>query len=113
MVTPTIAPWQVWWVDFDPQLGREQAGRRRAIVVGTPLACRLPNQLAFVIPCTRTVRDLPTQPVIQLDGQRCVALCEHLRSVDRTRLKKPHGATLDPAEIEAIRFVLRQLIDVD
>lgn len=31
-----LAPWQVWWVDFDPQLGREQAGLRPAIVVSTP-----------------------------------------------------------------------------
>src|SRR5690606_8766262 len=46
--TPRLAPWQVWWVDFDPQVGREQAGRRPAIVVGSTLACSLPNRLAIV-----------------------------------------------------------------
>ncbi|MHB1527725.1 MAG: type II toxin-antitoxin system PemK/MazF family toxin, partial [Candidatus Dormibacteria bacterium] len=49
----------MWWTNFDPQVGREQAGLRPAIVVGTAFACQVPNQLAFVVPCTTTDRKLP------------------------------------------------------
>jgi mRNA interferase MazF len=62
-VTREIAPWAVWWADFDPQVGREQADLRPAIVVGT-FACQLPNQLAFVVPCTTTDRQLPNHPQV-------------------------------------------------
>ena len=61
-MTRDIAPWEVWWADFDPQIGREQAGLRPAIVVGTAFACQLPNHLAFVVPCTTTDRELPFIP---------------------------------------------------
>lgn len=108
-MTPAIAPWQVWWADFDPQLGREQAGRRPAIVVGSEFACRLPNGLALVVPCTSTDRGLPTRPRVLLDGPS-VAMCDHVKSVDRARLKKLHSTVLKPSEIEAIRFVLGRLI---
>jgi mRNA interferase MazF len=57
-VTPEISPWEVWWVDFDPQVGRERARLRPAIVVGTPFACQLPNQLAFVV-CRQRVNTDP------------------------------------------------------
>jgi mRNA-degrading endonuclease toxin of MazEF toxin-antitoxin module len=29
-MSPQIAPWQLWWANFDPKVGREQAGLRPA-----------------------------------------------------------------------------------
>lgn len=113
-MTGRIAPWQVWWANFDPQVGREQAGRRLAIVVGTAFACSLPNQLAFVVPCTTTDRQLPFHPRIgPLTGanQPSFAVCDQLKSISRSRLLKLHPHKLTPAEIETVRFVLRQMID--
>ena len=111
MSSPGIAPWQVWWVDFDPQVGREQAGLRPAIVVGTAFACLLPNRLAFVIPCTTTDRKLPFHPAVTSLDRPTYAMCDQLKSISRQRLMRLHSAGLQPDEIEAIKFVLRQMID--
>lgn len=111
MSSTGIAPWQVWWVDFNPQVGREQAGLRPAIVVGTALACQLPNQLAFVVPCTTTDRKLPFHPAVTSLDRPSYALCDQLKSISRQRLMRRHSARLQPDEIDAIKFVLRQMID--
>lgn len=107
-----IAPWQVWWTDFDPQVGRERAGVRPAIVVGTPLACDLPNDRAFGVPCTTEERDLPFHPTIVAFEKPTFALCDEVKLISRARLARPHPASLGDADIDAIRFVLRRMIDV-
>jgi mRNA interferase MazF len=91
-VTREIAPWEVWWADFDPQVGREQAGLRLAIVVGTAFACQLPNRLAFVVPCTTTDRQLPFHPQITSLERPAFAMCDQLESVSR----EPYGAAIPP-----------------
>lgn len=107
-----IAPWQVWWVDFSPQVGREHAGLRPGIVVGTALACQLPNQLAFVVPCTTSDRKLPFHPAVTSLERPSFAMCDQLKSVSRRRLVQPHPARLPTDEIDMIRFVLGQLTGV-
>jgi mRNA interferase MazF len=104
-------PWQVWWVDFDPQVGREQKGVRPAIVVGSRLSCDLPNGLVSLVPCTTTDRGLPVHPTLDLGGRPGVAMCDQMRATSVNRLVRLHSAQPTPDEIEKIRFVLRQLID--
>lgn len=111
-MTRTVWPWQVWWVDFDPRIGREQAGQRPAVVVGSEFACELPNDLVFVVPCTTKDRGLPFQPRLDSLGKPSFAMCDQLKSISRRRLVKQHSGRLDKSEIEAIRFVLRRLIEV-
>jgi mRNA interferase MazF len=106
-----IGPWQVWWTDFDPQVGHEQSDRRPAIVVGTTLACSLPNRLVIVVPCTTKNRGLPFHPAVELD-QPSFAMCDQVKSISVDRLTKPHAAKLATTEIEAIKFALRQMIAV-
>ncbi len=110
MTDPTVAPWQVWWADFDPQVGREQAGLRPAIVVGTALACELPNRLVLVVPCTTSDRGLPFHPAVMLE-RPSFAMCDQLKSISRQRLRRRHPSRLNGEEIEMIKFALRQMID--
>jgi mRNA interferase MazF len=106
-----VAPWQVWWVNFDPQVGREQAGLRPAIVVGSALACSLPSGLVLVVPCTSTDRDLVFQPQVLLAGRLGVAMCEQIKAVSVDRLVRPHAAGMLVSESRArIAFVLQQLL---
>jgi len=39
-------------------------------------------------------------------------MCDQVKSISINRLTKPHTAKLRPAEIEAIKFALRQMIDI-
>lgn len=107
-----IAPWQVWWVDFDPQVGREQAGRRPAIIVGTALACSLPNRLAIVVPMTSTDRGLPFHPPVALGNRTGYAMTDQIKSISIERLVGRHQAALRPEDVDAVRFALRQMISV-
>jgi mRNA interferase MazF len=111
-MSPIVTPWSVWWVDFDPQAGREQSGRRPAIVVGSQFACALPNGLMLVVPCTSTDRGLPFQPRVELDGRTGFAMCDQVKALSRRRITGPHRGVLDGSEIDRIKFVLRRILDV-
>lgn len=70
------------WLTFDPQAGREQAGRRPALV----LSPRLYNErsgLALVCPVTSRVKGYPFEVGLP-EGMRIggVILADHLKSVD-------------------------------
>ena len=80
-------------------------------MVGTTLACELPNRLAIVLPCTTTDRGLPFHPAVDL-GRPSFAMCDQIKSVSVDRLVRRHPVRLRDAEIESVRFVLRQMIDV-
>ncbi len=108
-----LEPWQVWWCEFDPQVGTEQAGRRPAIVVGTSLACSLPNRLVLVVPCTSTNRNAPWQPLVALAGRAGYAMCDQIKALSTDRLVSLHTAgKITQAERAAIQFALRQLVNV-
>src|SRR6476619_6274982 len=70
------------WTDFDPAEGREQAGRRPALVV-SPAAFTENTGLAVVCPITSRVRPFPTSIVLPrglpITGE---VLTSHIRSID-------------------------------
>lgn len=70
------------WTDFDPARGREQAGRRPAVVL-SPAAFSRNTGLAIVCPITSHVRPFPTSvvlpPGLPVSGE---ILTSHIRSID-------------------------------
>jgi mRNA interferase MazF len=71
------------WLEFSPQAGSEQAGRRPGIVL-TPEAYHQRSRLAIVCPITTRVRGWPMEVVLPsglpISG---VVLVDHIKSVDR------------------------------
>lgn len=74
------------WIDFDPQSGREQAGRRPALVL-TPARYNRLVGLLIACPVTKTVKGYPFESLLPADLPiQGVVLSDHLRSLDwRTR----------------------------
>lgn len=70
------------WTDFDPRTGREQAGRRPALVL-SPLAFSEASGFAIVCPITSAIRNFGTS-VILPDGLAVggEVLTSHVRSID-------------------------------
>jgi mRNA interferase MazF len=70
------------WLDFDPQTGYEQRGRRPAVVVSNDSFNRF-SKMAIVCPVTHTDRKHPFHVVLdrqtQTDG---VILCDQPRTLD-------------------------------
>ncbi len=72
----------ILWLDFDPQVGREQAGRRPALVL-SPAAYNGLVGLAIVCPITNQVKGYSFEVALPNDaGAGGVVLCDHVRSVD-------------------------------
>lgn len=72
------------YLDFDPQSGHEQRGRRPALVVSNNLFNRV-SSLTMVCPITHTDRGHPFH--LRLDGRTKtdgVVLCDQARMLDLT-----------------------------
>ena len=70
------------WLTFDPQAGREQAGRRPALVL-SPMAYNRKAGLALVCPVTSQIKGYPFEvPVPSGYGVTGVVLADHVKSVD-------------------------------
>ncbi len=69
-------------LDFNPQTGHEQKGRRPALVISNRDFNRITN-LAFVCPITGTIRGFPLHVVLDRHTKTTGAImCEQLKSLD-------------------------------
>lgn len=101
------------WTDFDPTLGREQAGRRPALVV-SPSAFARNTGFVLVCPITSRVRPFPTSVVLP-EGLPVAGeiLLSHLRSLDAlARPIRPVGAAVPPGKAAEVRAKLGALIAI-
>jgi mRNA interferase MazF len=85
------------WISFDPQTGREPAGRRPAVV----LTAREYNEkvgLALCCPITSRVKGYPFEvPLPDGSAIQGVVLSDHVKSLD-WRARKAEGAGRVPDE---------------
>ena len=80
----------VWLIDFGEPVGREQAGRRPAVVISADPLNDSRAGVVVVVPTTTTRRDLRSHVGIEADGsgldERSYAKCEDVKSVSDQRL---------------------------
>lgn len=101
------------WTDFDPTRGREQAGRRPALVISSR-AFTHNTGFAVVCPITSRVRPFPTSvvlpPGLPIAGE---VLISHLRSID-TRARHLHyaGAGIPPSIARLVRSKLDAIVPI-
>jgi mRNA interferase MazF len=101
------------WTDFDPPLGREQAGRRPALTI-SPREFVLNTGFVFVCPIASRIRPFPTSVVLP-DGLPIAGeiLLSHLRSIDiHAHPVHPVGATVPAATARQVRAKLSALIAI-
>ena len=104
---------EVWLVDLNPTRGREQAGKRPALVISENLLNQGPSELVIVVPITSTLRPIPSHirvrpPEGGLDHESAI-LCEAVRSVTRSRLLEPWGQ-VSPETLDQVEDSLRILM---
>lgn len=92
------------WLDFTPQAGREQAGRRPALVL-TPRTYNEKTSLAIVCPIASCAKGYPFEVALPA-GQRIsgVVLADHLKSVDWRQRQAEKAARIS-------RTILEQVLD--
>ena len=70
------------WLTFDPQAGREQAGRRPALIL-SPRIYNAKSGLALACPVTNQVKGYPFEVAVPVNvGATGVILTDHLKSID-------------------------------
>lgn len=70
------------WLDFTPQSGREQKGRRSAIIISNDFF-NSQTGLCLVCPITSTKRDYPLHiPIDHCDKMSGYIMVEQIKSVD-------------------------------
>jgi mRNA interferase MazF len=105
----------VWLVDFGDPVGREQAGRRPAVIVSADPMNEGPAGVVIVVPMTTAPRDLPSHIEVEpgasgLD-ELSYAKCEDVKSVSDRRLMARLGEASSEAMLEITR-VLRFLLEI-
>ena len=99
------------WTDFDPRIGREQGGRRPALVL-SPAAFFKASYFAIVCPISSRIRPFSTSVVLP-DGIsiRGEVLTSHIRSIDtEARPISFAGAKVPPATLAEARAKVAALI---
>lgn len=102
------------WIDFDPRTGREQGGRRPALIV-SPVALWRVARFAIVCPITSRVRPFASSVVLPaglpIAGE---ILTSQVRSIDTlSRPVAAIGATVPPAVLADVRAKLAALMGID
>lgn len=104
---------EVWLVDFGNPVGREQSGRRPAVVVSPDPLNDSHAGVVIVVPTTTTLRELPSHVEIEPNGsgldEVSYAKCEELKSVSSLRLIGRLGVVNDEVRFRvgrALRFLL-------
>jgi mRNA interferase MazF len=104
---------EVWLVDFGEPIGREQSGRRPAVVVSADPLNESRAGVVIVVPTTTTPRGLPSH--VEIDptssglDELSYAKCEDVKSISEQRLIAQLGAVSDVVMLEiarALRFLL-------
>jgi mRNA interferase MazF len=101
------------WTDFDPTRGREQSGRRPALVVSAR-TFTAHTGLAVVCPITSRVRPFPTSvvlpPGLPVAGE---ILVSHVRSIDTlARPVRYAGACVPSPLAQVVRAKLYSFITI-
>ena len=101
------------WLDFDPQIGHEQRGRRPALVVWGDDALRLVPNMAQVCAISNMDNGFPLH--ISLEGA-CentagFVLCEQNRVLDLAARNAEYKDSVSEELLERVKNVLRALLD--
>jgi mRNA interferase MazF len=105
---------EVWDVDFDPRVGREQGGIRPALVISNDSFNRVPNGLYIVAPITGTDRNIRLHVrVTPPEGgltKPSVIMCDQTRAQSERRFLRRRG-TVAPDIVRLVQATVGAFID--
>jgi mRNA interferase MazF len=100
------------WLDFTPQAGREQAGRRPAVVL-SPRSYNEKTSLAVVCPITSHAKgypfEVPIPPGLRMSG---VILSDHLKNLDWRQRQGQRAGKISRSLLEQVRNRIAVLLQI-
>jgi mRNA interferase MazF len=112
--TPEPSMGEVWDIDLDPQVGREQGGIRPALVISNDRFNGLPNGLHVVAPITGTDRSIPLHVRLKPpEGgltKPSVVMCDQARAQSERRFLRKRG-DVSPEILSLVQAMVGACID--
>lgn len=108
-----LAPGDLVWIAPDPAVGREQAGRRPALIVASDDYLATVDSLAIVVPITSVDRGWPNHVPITgaaLPGVSW-AMTEQVRTISRERIVDSAGK-VDEHTLAEVRQWISDFLDL-
>lgn len=98
------------WLTFDPQAGREQRGRRPALIL-SPRAYNAKARLAIACPVTSRSKGYPFEVALPDDTTVTgVVLADHVKNLDWSARRVEFAATVPIEVLTDVRERLRVLL---
>jgi mRNA interferase MazF len=98
----------VVWLSFDPQVGREQAGHRPAVVL-SPAVYNAKTSLMVCCPMTTQIKNYPFEVVISA-ANPSVVLADQVESLDWRKRRARRKGAISADELAEVRAKIRALI---
>ncbi len=112
MVTPYVPEaGDIVFMNFDPQIGREQAKRRPALVL-TDQRYNRASGLAVVCPLTSKRKPYPFALPITVDQVEGAVLVDQLKSIDWAGRKAAFHSKAEPALVNKVRQYVGVLLAI-
>jgi mRNA interferase MazF len=97
------------WLQFTPQAGHEQAGRRPAVVL-SPKAYNVKAGLMVCVPITSQIKGYPFEVVLRGRGALGAALADQVKSLDWRARNAARKGRAGGDEVNEIRAKIAALI---
>ena len=100
------------WLDFIPQAGHEQAGRRPALVL-SPRAYNAKTSLAIVCPITNHAKGYPFEVALPSGGKiGGVVLSDRVKNLEWRKRRAMKAGKAQPSVLRAVRERLAALLEI-
>jgi mRNA interferase MazF len=99
------------WLEFDPQAGREQAGRRPAVVL-TPAVYNKKTDLMICCPLTTQIKGYPFEVLIEVDEVESVILSDQIKSLDWKIRKAKYKNKVSSEVLAEVKAKAKSLLSI-
>jgi mRNA interferase MazF len=114
---PVVQRGELYWLDWNPARGSEQAGRRPALVIQENPASSNPNYPLTIVAAVSTQgRDIAAHVPLEPSASNGLAApsfvkCEQIQTVSKTRLMQRIGI-LDSADMARVETALKKVLSL-
>lgn len=100
-----VKRFEVYFIDLNPTIGSEINKIRPAVIVSPNEMNKALNTL-IIAPLTSTLKPYPMRVNCKVDGKQGQIALDHIRSVDKTRLKGKLGEIENATQKEVVNTLL-------